>query len=197
MQQLDPLLVEVWKTVSDFQNYEISSFGRLRVLDRHIQTSNGQIRFYGGGFIAPSKNQHGHLKVFLIRKPGRKEPRYLHQLVAQEFIGPRPDGHEVAHGDGDPANNRLGNLRYATPAENQADKLLHGTHLHGEKHPSAKLTAADVDEVRRRLALGHLQKDIAESYGVTRATIGCIARGRSWKAQHTGGPRFIGREIAA
>lgn len=197
MSQPDPRETEVWRSVAGFPNYEISSFGRLRVLDRHICTSNGQTRFYRGGLIAPCRNQHGHLKVLLIRVPGVKEPRYLHQLVAEAFIGPRPEGHEVAHGDGIPSNNRLTNLRYATPAENQADKIQHGTHGFGERHPSAKLTEADVVEIRRRLSMRHRQKDIAADYGVTRGAIGSIAQGKSWAHQHVGGPRFIGREVAA
>ena len=195
MQKLDPREFEVWRSVTDFPNYEISSFGRVRVLDRRVDTANGQNRFYKGGLIAPCRNQHGHLKVMLVRVPGKKEPRYIHQLVAQEFIGARPDGHEVAHGDGNPQNNRLGNLRYATPAENQADKIGHGTHGCGEKHPSAKLTEDDVRNIRQRLAKHDRQKDIAADYGVARGTIASIAQGRSWSHQHVGGPRFIGREV--
>lgn len=173
---------EEWRPVTGFPNYEISSLGNLRVCDRHVVTANGQTRFYRGGRIAPTRNQHGHLKVALVRTPGVKEWRYLHQLVAQEFIGTRPDGQEVAHRDGDEQNNDFLNLRYATPKQNNADKRAHGTHLSRSSHPGAKLSEADVGAIRRRLAAGDLQRQIADDFNVSRATISAIAVGRSWQA---------------
>src|SRR3546814_16009402 len=67
----------------------------------------------------------------------------------EAFVGPRPDGMEVAHNDGDPLNNRLENLRYATPAENTDDKLKHGTLLRGNAVGTAKLTVGDVRFIRQ------------------------------------------------
>jgi hypothetical protein len=51
---------------------------------------------------------------------------------------------EACHGDGDSANNRLGNLRWDTPTNNHADKILHGTTNRGERSGTAKLTDAAV-----------------------------------------------------
>lgn len=127
------------------------------------------------------RNQHGHLKVAMVRTPGIKEWRYLHQLVAQEFIGPRPDGQEVAHCDGNEQNNDFRNLRYATPKQNNADKRAHGTHRSRSAHPGAKLSETDIGEIRRRLAAGDLQRIIAADFNVGRATISAIAVGRSWQ----------------
>jgi hypothetical protein len=45
----------------------------------------------------------------------------IHQIVAKAFLGPRPTGMQVAHNNCNHRDNRLSNLRYATPAENQAD----------------------------------------------------------------------------
>lgn len=173
---------EIWRTIVDAPLYEISNLGRVRNHDRYVKTANGQTRFYRGGLIAPSHNQHGHEKALLITTPGAKIMRYVHALVAQAFIGPRPDGMEVAHNDGNPRNNKVSNLRYATPVENNADKSIHGTLLERAIHPAAKLTERDVDEIFRRLALKHRQKDIAADFGVKRATIGAIAQGRSWRS---------------
>lgn len=171
---------EIWEPVPGFSNYEISSQGRLRVLDRHMLTSNGQTRFYKGGLIAPCRNQHGHLKVMLVRTAGRKEPRYLHQLVMLAFVGPCPANHEVAHCDGNPSNNALSNLRYATPAENNADKQMHGTQPHGETHPQARLSENTVREILLRLSAGEKATAIAARFGVHKSTVGAIKRGRSW-----------------
>jgi hypothetical protein len=54
--------------------------------------------------------------------------RLVHQMVLAAHAGPRPDGQEVRHLDGDPLNNWLANLAYGTPSENSADKVRHGTH---------------------------------------------------------------------
>lgn len=53
--------------------------------------------------------------------------RYVHDLVAEAFLGPKPQGLEVCHGDNNTRNNAASNLRYATRSENHRDKRKHGT----------------------------------------------------------------------
>ena len=43
---------------------------------------------------------------------------YIHKLVAEYFIGERPEGYEIDHIDGNYLNNRADNLRYVTRREN-------------------------------------------------------------------------------
>lgn len=55
------------------------------------------------------QNRVGYLKVAL----GRTCPNaYLHQLVAEAFLGPPPPGQDVDHIDHNRFNNELANLRY-------------------------------------------------------------------------------------
>lgn len=54
-------------------------------------------------------------------------PRTIHSLVMETFVGPRPEGMQVRHLNGNPLDNRLENLQYGTAAENQHDKFAHGT----------------------------------------------------------------------
>lgn len=49
-------------------------------------------------------------------------------LVGEAFLGPRPDGLETRHLDGNPANNSARNLRYGTKSENAQDRVRHGHH---------------------------------------------------------------------
>jgi len=184
---------EVWRNISGVPHYQISSKGRVRSLTRRVTTVDGQKRTYRGKIFHPGAGEYGHLKVLLPNGLGAKTVRYVHGLVAEAFLGPRPIGCQVAHNDGDASNNDVSNLRYATPVENNRDKIAHGTHLFGDHHPAAKLSCFDVDEIRYRLAVGDRQKDLAEYFGVTRTTISAISTGRSWSfAQHHDGPRFIG-----
>jgi hypothetical protein len=69
-----------------------------------------------------------------LMAPGRKlQFRKVHQLLAEAFLGPRPEGMEVCHGDGNLMNCTLENLRYDTRGGNERDKRLHGTHHNSVK----------------------------------------------------------------
>lgn len=51
----------------------------------------------------------------------------------------------------------------------------------GEACPTAKLTASQVTEIRRRRVSGEQMKPIARAYGVSRALIGQIVNRRIWR----------------
>lgn len=91
----------------------------------------------------------------------------------------------VLHTDGDPLNNRLENLRWGSAAENSADMVRHGRSCKGERHPMAKLTAAQAADVRRRYAAGEKQRDIGRAFGIHQAQVHRICAGKTW--QHVGG----------
>lgn len=71
-------------------------------------------------------------------------------------------------------------LYWGTYADNNADRLLHGTHNRGERQPWAQLTEADVRQIRELHRKMPPQK-LAELYGVSRSTINNIHFRRSWK----------------
>jgi O-acetyl-ADP-ribose deacetylase (regulator of RNase III) len=73
-------------------------------------------------------------------------------------------------------------LRWGTRLENAADKVAHGTMARGERVGSAKLTAAQVEEIRERYAAGGIaQEALGREFGVVHATISRIVSGRSWE----------------
>lgn len=89
----------------------------------------------------------------------------------------------VCHNDGNPLNNNISNLRADTAAGNSADMLIHGTRIRGEMHPSAKLSALQVQEIRSAYVphSRHLgAKALSKKYGVSHLTIGRILRGERW-----------------
>lgn len=51
----------------------------------------------------------------------------------------------------------------------------------GERNPAARLTEAQVAEIKRLLARGAGHRFLAERFGVSRTTIGAIARGERWQ----------------
>jgi hypothetical protein len=172
---------EEWRPVPDYEGlYEVSDLGHVRSVRRTVIDSRGVPRTFPSRNLRPRGGNPGYREVTLYRDGIRWQVR-AHVLVALAFIGPRPLGMEVAHRNGNPSNNRLTNLRYATPASNSADRIAHGTSNHGARNGNARLSDADVEDVKQALAAGQLQREIAARYGVTRTTISAIATGRSWK----------------
>ncbi len=75
-----------------------------------------------------SPHPSGHLLVSAVRDDGKRTGIKVHHMVAAAFLGPRPDGTEVRHLNGKPADNRPMNLAWGTRSENQLDSVRHGTH---------------------------------------------------------------------
>lgn len=171
---------EEWRAIAGYRGYEVSSFGRVRSYRIHGGARSGQL-METPRMKATRRHNHGYLVVVLQDEPGRSRPTPVHVLVAAAFLGPRPEGHQVAHWDGDKLNAKLDNLRYATPRENAQDKHRHGTTCYGEAGGNHKLTDP---EVRQIFALYHregwLQKDLAKSFGISQSQVSNIVRAASW-----------------
>ncbi len=105
---------------------------------------------------------------------GRMVGRYVSRLVLEAFRGCAPYGEQARHLDGVMTNNRLDNLAWGTPVENAADKVRHGTSLHGERNHQCKLSDKQVKEIR---ASRDLLRVLAMQYGVRESTISRIRRG--------------------
>ena len=112
---------------------------------------------------------------------GRKRRAYVHVLVLEAFVGPRPaDKPHTRHLDGDGANNRVENLRWGSVAENQADTIRHGRTTRGEKNTQAKLSKDDVLAIRDARSSGVRLKALAWQYGVAVSSISRAANGVRW-----------------
>lgn len=163
-----PLDGEEWKTIPWGNNdYEASTYGRIR---------------HGGYIMLGNPDKNGYPLANLIAGP-KKLSTHAHILVALAFLGPRPKGHQVAHGDGDPANNKLSNLRYCTPLENIRDKWRHGTMPLGEQLSWSKLTEANVKHIRSSYVPRDRERGcrgLARKFGVHEETIRRVLRFSSW-----------------
>lgn len=128
----------------------------------------------------------GHMKHHIVnlRPPVRK--RYVHHLVLEAFVGPRPVGMECCHGNGIPTDNRLANLRWDTRKANRDDAVRHGTALRmgprGNTHHWSLLTTQKVLKIREEYAQGGIPaRQIAERYGVQQGAIYAIVKRKTWK----------------
>jgi hypothetical protein len=119
---------EEWRDVPGYEgSYQVSDQGRVKSVERTIAHQSFPERI-----MSQRLNKNGYPRVNLYES-GKPRTRQVHQLVMETFVGPRPDGLEVCHGNGNPADNRLENLRYDTRSANARDRLAHGTHNNANK----------------------------------------------------------------
>lgn len=113
---------EEWRAIPGHEGrYEVSDKGRVRSFAR------GEAHILATWTSSPQ----GHLKT---RIGGRAvSGRYIHQLVLEAFVGPRPEGMVTRHLNGDPADNRVENLAWGTQSENNYDAVRHGTHAEASR----------------------------------------------------------------
>lgn len=170
---------ERWLPVVGFEGrYEVSDHGRVRSVDRIAQTATGARR-YRGVMLRPGTVESGHQLVVL----GKGNSRLIHALVLAAFVGPRPAGHDSLHHDGNPANNRLENLRWGTRSENVRDAQRHGTYRGGQppgRNPRAVLRDEHIPTIRKMLRDGVSYIEIGRKFGVGRSAIYLVKVGRNW-----------------
>jgi hypothetical protein len=140
-----------------------------------------------GKILRPKINQHrqNRCTVALTRKGVPSYP-YISRLVLTAFVGPAPQDHDAAHWDGNPTNNRLDNLRWATVSENMADKKRHGTDPSGTRNAMSKLTDEQVLYIKRnykRTSYGNSNAlELAAMFNVSRGVILGIAKSKAWES---------------
>ena len=165
---------ERWLPVPGFEGrYEVSDLGRIRSL-RFTNGKTDQLR------NEPLILKYRDRSISLCRD-GKVYTKQVAPLVLLAFVGPRPPGYDCAHWDGNETNNRLSNLRWATHAEKEADKLRHGRDNGGERSHLAKLSNADALEIRQRLWAGERLRGIAIEYGVHWQTIRDLATHKTFR----------------
>lgn len=164
-----------WRPASSFNAYDVSEYGHVR---RRV-TYRG---YPAGRLLKLRRNRFGYFCVTLYQQ-GRPQDVFVHRLVAFAFIGPQPSPlHEIAHGDGNKANNHWSNLRWATKSENCCQKREHGAlpDIRGERHPGAKLTNEVVLALRRRRRQGAYFREIADEFGIPKLTVYDAVKGKTW-----------------
>lgn len=118
-------------------------------------------------------NANGHLNL-------------AHRLSYELTHGPISDDLCVLHHCDTPACVNPVHLFLGTRTDNAADKVSKGRQSHsmglpGASNPAAKLTQADVDEIRLQRDKGARNIDLAVEFGVNKETIGNIVRRVTWK----------------
>lgn len=141
---------EQWKQIPGWEGYyEASDLGRIRGVDRIVQTKNGPQTIKGKLLQPASDGRTEHMRVNLHR-PGVSQTQSVHRLVLLAFRGAPEQGQEGCHFDDNPKNNRLSNLRWGTRSENTLDKVRNGKHHNAQKSVCKHGHALDGANVKAR-----------------------------------------------
>lgn len=117
---------EIWKDIPNYENYQVSNFGRYKSKERTIKTNNGK-EFHYKERILKSHDYDGYKKVCLS-KSGVEKRFFIHNLIASLFLDKnnfklmpnetkdmiKLDDLQVNHKDENPSNNRVDNLEWCT-----------------------------------------------------------------------------------
>lgn len=171
--------MELWKTISTHENYQVSSLGNVR------GPRKDRLKLVDGG--------QGYLKVTLS-KNGKHVDKRVNRLVAEAFI-PNPDNLPlVMHKDNNRANNCVDNLAWGTHSENNQymyDCGRHGVNLTDASREKAyeirrrPVIAINVDTLEEKYYPS--QHDAARALGLTQQHIWGVLNGYR---RTTGGYRF-------
>lgn len=166
--------------VAGFPGYWVNKCGEVR--SQHRLGQNSRIEPTIWRKLKPGPvSKHGYLSVCLVtRSRPRPKTMLVHRLVLTAFVGPCPEGMECLHGDDDPSNNNLDNLRWGTPAENSADMVRRGRTYTGRRTYLEKLTEDDIPKIRGLRIAGMSCRAIGGKFGVHMSTIDSVIQGRTW-----------------
>lgn len=105
-----PHQIAEWRAVPGFEEYEVSSLGQVR---------------HGARILKATAARYGHSKVSLYSAEAKRRVG-VHQLVAEVFHGPAPEGKPFAcHENGHAWDDRADNIYWGSRAENDDDRRRH------------------------------------------------------------------------
>ncbi len=157
-------LHEQWKSVVSFPDYEVSSYGQVRSIDRFVKQKDGQsgtefMKPVKGKQLKPNISKFGYYQLTLFKNKQRHY-RLVHRIVADAFLEEDVNRDQVNHKDYDKANNNVLNLEWASASENMKHSFQRS-----EMIRNLKLSDDDVIDIRKDETSTWAK--LAQVYGVT------------------------------
>jgi|SRR6266852_291108 len=150
---------EIWQYIPGVTGYQASDLGRIRSLPRIVKQKckwGGVMdRVFNGKILMARPNVHGYGSVY-VGSPVKCVT--VHKLVALTFLGPRQNGQEVNHKDGDKSNCCPSNLEYVSSTVNNHHALKTGLR-------KMKVSDADITKMKSLAGIWSLRK-IGRKFGI-------------------------------
>jgi predicted XRE-type DNA-binding protein len=167
---------EKWKVISDFPDYAVSNIGRVK----RVTDSNNR----KAGFVLKPSFWNNRYASAILYKDKKYYAKSIHSLVLTAFVCERPTlKHHCNHINGNKRDNRLENLEWVTPRENNLHAVRTGLRKDeiGENNMNKKLKKCEVWLIKKLLHHKISQYTIAKMFNVTRPNITSINCGKTWK----------------
>lgn len=169
------------KQIKNYPNYSVTEDGRVISTGRTAGRS-------GKGYSTKEKelvimhNLSGYCMVNLTENRKAKT-RYVHRLVAQEFLANPDKLPQVNHIDGNKDNNHVSNLEWCTALHNNVHAIENGLRegQKGEANPKAKITEDDGKAIIRLILEGLSNIEIADKFNLHDRYISLIRGKKRWK----------------
>lgn len=173
---------EIWKEIPNTKKYYFASnIGRVK-----------SVRF-GRELIMKQPIRNGY-KYVNLNIDGDSKKVNVHRIIAKLFVENKKNKPQVNHKDLNRLNNFYTNLEWVTAKENIRHARDHGRmgmseksriklsqRMTGEKHPCAKFKRDDIVIIKDLIETNsYNQRELADIFGVHKATISKIARGVIW-----------------
>lgn len=163
--------METWKKVIGFENeYEVSSLGNIRSLERLVNHYKGGMRLYKSNEKKIRLNRSGYFRCNL-KKDNKRYDYTVHRLVAEAFLGKQEGKNTVNHINGIKTDNRIENLEWVTLSENT---------IHAVKTRLIKTKLTDI-EAMQILNSTSSHRKLAAIYGVSSSIVWRIKNGLAYK----------------
>lgn len=167
---------EIWKQIPIAKNYEASSLGRIRSLKDNFGNFRKQPLVLK--LLNPPSMRYSRINLHI---DGRQHSCAVHRIILWTFKGPSPKGYHGAHLNGDAKDNRIANLVWTTPRENNEHKKKHGTWQCGERHGNCKYQESVIREAKSLLKQGINRREVMRRLDLPLHLVKDLKGGRAWK----------------
>ena len=163
--------MEEWRDIEGYEGlYQVSNEGRVKSLERYVNgNGRGCLKLIKERILKQYLNPYGYPTVTLHDEDSNQKQYRVHRLVAQAFMPNLDKKPYIDHINTVRKDNRVENLRWATPLENNRNPITYGKLLEQRKD----------EEYRKRMSNSTKGKIVSEEtkrkMSEIRKGVGCIA----------------------
>jgi len=164
---------EIWRAHPEYTGTEVSTFGRVRTLDRVVPCRGNGTRFVKGRILKQYSDKGGYLQA-QIKVNEKWIMKRVNRLVAQTFIDNPDNLPMVNHRDCNIKNNHVENLEWCTASYNARYREKYGvSRMKAAGHPLFAINLATLE-----VSKFPSQTEAGRAFGVLQTSITAVIKGR-------------------